>query len=153
MFSRCAKGENRFVKTDKHNIEESTMVTFEKRLESFEGWPADRSPKADQLAKCGFYLSAGGKHTYCYYCGNSKDDWRTFDNPWTEHALLCNDCPFVLLNRSTYQSYNWNAPEITKEPSSLFELCQVSTHNKISNKYILIKTIYFTGKNSRVPRL
>jgi len=126
MFSRCTQGDNRFVKTEKHVIDDNAFVTYEKRLESFHGWSPAKNPTGEQLAKCGFYLSGGGKHTYYFSCGNSKDDWRSYDNPWTEHALLCSDCLFLQLNRSTPNSYNWNNLVSIREPNSLFENCQVT---------------------------
>lgn len=118
--------ESQIVKTDKYVIDNSMFLTFESRLESFDIWPADKFPKPEHLAKCGFYLGSAANKTWCFYCGRSKSDWGAFDNPWVEHALLSSGCPFLLLNRSTQASFNWNSLITLKESSSLFEDCQVS---------------------------
>lgn len=121
--------ENLIVKTDKYAIDNSEYLTYESRMTTFQNWPADKFPRPEQLAKCGFYhansLSAATK-TYCFYCGRSKSDWGAFDNPWVEHAILSAGCPFLLLNRSSQASFNWNSLVSLAESPSIFEICQVS---------------------------
>lgn len=118
--------EAQIVKTDKYCIDSSSFLTYESRLESFEFWPSDSFPKPEQLARCGFYARNTPGKTWCFYCGRYKSDWSAFDNPWVEHAIMSSGCPFLLLNRSTQSSYNWNSLISTAESQTLFESCQVS---------------------------
>ena len=118
MFSRM---EAKIIRTDKYVIDNSSYLSFDARLRSFEGeWTSDKFPKSEQLAQCGFYLgSTGSNRTWCFYCGRYKfkDEWTAFDNPWVEHAVIAPECPFFLLNRSTQAAFNWNNPEFKDSPS------------------------------------
>lgn len=118
--------QTQIIKTEKYTIEYSQFTTYENRLASFDVWPADKFPKPEQLARCGFYIGTTIKHVYCFYCGRGKEEWSAYDNPWVEHALLCPTCPFLLLSRSTPASFSWNSSISVAEPPSLFQTVQVS---------------------------
>lgn len=118
--------ETKIVKTENFIVDNSQMITFENRMETFEMvWAADKLPTAEQLAKCGFYVGNTPNKTWCFYCGRTKGDWNAYDNPWVEHAILSSGCPFLQLHRSTQTSFHWNSPASINEPSTLFQSCRV----------------------------
>ena len=117
--------ETQIVKTENFVIDNSEFISYETRLGTFDIWGVDKHPKPEQLAKCGFYLGVSANKTYCFYCGRSKTNWSPFENPWVEHAILSSTCPFLLLNRSSEATYNWNLQQAVTQPATLFHTCQV----------------------------
>lgn len=65
------------------------------RLDSFAGWPLRMRQTPAQLADAGFYYTGQGDQTLCYQCGGGLKDWEDEDDPWEQHALWFNRCPYL----------------------------------------------------------
>ncbi|CAG5028184.1 unnamed protein product [Parnassius apollo] len=67
------------------------------RLQTFNGWPADRPQQPRALAEAGFYYTGIEDQVRCFYCDGGLGKWEAGDTPWTEHALWFPHCGYVLL--------------------------------------------------------
>lgn len=82
------------------NMFNKDMSTFQKRLQSYEGWPTNKAQTPHTLAECGFYYSGESDKVICYFCGVGAHNWLPEDNPWIEHALFSNKCTYLLVNKA-----------------------------------------------------
>lgn len=79
------------------------MCTYEQRIATYENWPKEiiQSPKS--LARCGFFYLQSEDKVACFSCGIMLHKWTPADDPWIEHAIYSNLCPFLLLNKCKYK--------------------------------------------------
>ncbi|GFS54966.1 e3 ubiquitin-protein ligase IAP-3 [Trichonephila clavipes] len=82
----------------KNSFKKSSMVDEKNRLVTYRNWPLLMlNPK--QLAKCGFYYTGGLDVVTCYCCNGSLGNWKTSDDPLTEHEKFFPHCEYMHLIR------------------------------------------------------
>ncbi|XP_043511481.1 putative inhibitor of apoptosis isoform X1 [Frieseomelitta varia] len=74
-------------------------ATYEGRLSTFRGWPANIRQTPEILASAGFYYDGFGDHVRCFHCDGGLRNWEATDDVWTEHARWFPKCGFVNLVR------------------------------------------------------
>lgn len=71
--------------------------TESKRLRSFDNWSRGLTQRKCDMADAGFYYTGLSDKVICYCCGGGLKDWLPGNQPWEEHALWYQFCPYVLL--------------------------------------------------------
>lgn len=72
------------------------MNIEEKRLKTFDKWPANAAVDAARIAKAGFYYTGYGLEVQCFLCGTTVSDWNYGDQAMARHRLAQPACPFVV---------------------------------------------------------
>ncbi|XP_039307614.1 baculoviral IAP repeat-containing protein 7-A isoform X2 [Solenopsis invicta] len=72
---------------------------YEKRLQTFRGWPRDLKQTPEMLAEAGFYYCGYEDQVRCFYCDGGLRTWQPTDDVWIEHARWFEKCGFVNLVR------------------------------------------------------
>jgi hypothetical protein len=70
------------------------FACYNKRLESFVGWP-NKYQDPVLLSMAGFYYLGEGDLVKCFSCGGGLKDWEKDDIPLLQHALHYKDCTFI----------------------------------------------------------
>lgn len=78
--------------------------TYEQRIITFKTWPSEINQSPKSLARCGFFYMQSEDKVRCFSCGVILFKWNPHDNPWIEHAIHSNTCPFLLLNKHRYKT-------------------------------------------------
>ncbi|GFW58376.1 e3 ubiquitin-protein ligase IAP-3 [Trichonephila clavipes] len=82
----------------KNAFKKSSFSDEKNRLVTYRNWPLLMvSPK--QLAKCGFYYTGVLDVVTCYCCNGSLGNWKTSDDPLTEHEKFFPHCEYMDLIR------------------------------------------------------
>ncbi|XP_078375493.1 uncharacterized protein LOC144658879 [Oculina patagonica] len=71
------------------------LDNYQKRLKTFERWPADSAVQPKDLAAAGFYSGGLDDRVTCFKCGLHLRQWNAGDDPWTEHKKFRPDCHFI----------------------------------------------------------
>lgn len=66
------------------------------RYLSFSDWPDKKSPSKHTLVEAGFFYYGKEDKTMCFFCGGGLRSWQSNDDPWEQHALWFQHCPFIL---------------------------------------------------------
>ncbi|KAL0120680.1 hypothetical protein PUN28_008391 [Cardiocondyla obscurior] len=74
-------------------------ATYEKRLQTFIGWPAHLNQTPEMLAEAGFYYGGYEDQVRCFHCDGGLRRWQPTDDVWVEHARWFTRCGFVNLVR------------------------------------------------------
>lgn len=74
-------------------------VTYEGRLQTFQGWPENMRQTPEMLAGAGFYYVGTGDQVRCFHCDGGLRNWEATDDAWIEHARWFPRCGFVSLVR------------------------------------------------------
>ncbi|XP_020293739.1 E3 ubiquitin-protein ligase XIAP-like isoform X2 [Pseudomyrmex gracilis] len=74
-------------------------AVYEKRLQTFTGWPKDLTQTPEMLAAAGFYYTGCRDQVRCFHCDGGLRDWEPTDDVWVEHARWFAKCGFVNLMR------------------------------------------------------
>lgn len=69
--------------------------SYQKRLQTFERWPADSPVRPEDLAAAGFYSKGLDDRVECFKCDLNLRQWNAGDNPWNEHKQYRPQCPFL----------------------------------------------------------
>nr|CAD7399304.1 unnamed protein product [Timema cristinae] len=72
------------------------MNCEEKRLFTFNTWPANAPVDARRMAKAGFVYTGKGLVVECFLCHGRIDDWDYGDQAMARHRIMYPNCPFVL---------------------------------------------------------
>nr|CAD7402803.1 unnamed protein product [Timema poppensis] len=72
------------------------MNCEEKRLVTFNTWPANAPVDARRMAKAGFVYTGTGLVVECFLCHGRIDDWDYGDQAMARHRIMYPNCPFVL---------------------------------------------------------
>ena len=72
-----------------------SMMTYHKRLNTFQPWPKQMAQKPSDLSLCGFYYSGQGDRVICFHCGISILNWDTTDVISKEHKKHSPICKFM----------------------------------------------------------
>ena len=104
-FSDRGDSFNGFDHREAHHINNADMThmlnhelefdSYQKRLETFTRWPADSPVRPTDLAAAGFYCVGLDDRVVCFQCGLHLRQWKTGDDPWTEHKRCKPGCPFI----------------------------------------------------------
>lgn len=70
-----------------------TFSSEELRIKSFTGISHELSPTI--LAKAGFFSYGRDNFVRCFHCGGALKDWKSGDDPMSEHAKWFPQCSFV----------------------------------------------------------
>lgn len=81
-------------KTDMLN-HEPEFDSYQKRLETFAGWPAYSPVQPNDLAAAGFFYTKWDDRVECYTCGLHLLQWKAGDDPWIEHKRCRSGCLFI----------------------------------------------------------
>ena len=73
----------------------TAYIEVPRRLSSFETWPRDNLPSADDLVRAGFYYTGTKTIVTCFYCNGSLQNWGANDNPMIEHARWFPNCAYI----------------------------------------------------------
>lgn len=73
----------------------TAYIEIPKRLNTFETWPKENLPSADDLVRAGFFYSGTKTIVTCFYCNGSLQNWGAHDNPMIEHARWFPNCAYV----------------------------------------------------------
>uniref|UniRef100_A0A8D2KSF8 NLR family apoptosis inhibitory protein n=1 Tax=Varanus komodoensis TaxID=61221 RepID=A0A8D2KSF8_VARKO len=65
------------------------------RMESFETWPQEAHADPTTLAKFGFFYTGEKDIVQCFSCGGRLVNWEETDDPWTEHAKVFPQQPYI----------------------------------------------------------
>ncbi|XP_033739743.1 baculoviral IAP repeat-containing protein 3-like isoform X2 [Pecten maximus] len=79
------------------------MVSWKKRLLSFENWPKSLIQKPRVLAASGFYYKGRGDIVQCFCCGGIVRQWLDTDDPWLEHMKHFPTCFHIQENISYHK--------------------------------------------------
>lgn len=74
-------------------------ATYEKRLQTFRGWPKNLNQTPEMLAEAGFYYGGYEDQVRCFHCDGGLRNWQPTDDVWVEHARWFSRCGFVNLVR------------------------------------------------------
>ena len=74
---------------------QSELIIYEKRLETFFLWPQQMRPDKYELAKAGFFYTKEGDVVKCFSCGVTINHWLSTDSPLAEHHKWSPDCAFL----------------------------------------------------------
>lgn len=74
-------------------------ATYEKRLQTFKGWPKNLKQTPEMLAEAGFYYGGYEDQVRCFHCDGGLRNWQPTDDVWVEHARWFSNCGFVNLLR------------------------------------------------------
>ncbi|XP_011630439.1 baculoviral IAP repeat-containing protein 7-A isoform X1 [Pogonomyrmex barbatus] len=74
-------------------------TTYEKRLQTFRGWPKNLKQTPEMLAEAGFYYGGYEDQVRCFHCDGGLRYWQPTDDVWVEHARWFSNCGFVNLIR------------------------------------------------------
>ncbi|KAG5336192.1 DIAP2 inhibitor, partial [Acromyrmex heyeri] len=75
------------------------FAMYEKRLQTFKGWPKNLKQTPEMLAEAGFYYSGYEDQVRCFHCDGGLRNWQPTDDVWVEHARWFSSCFFVNLVR------------------------------------------------------
>ncbi|KYN30917.1 Apoptosis 2 inhibitor [Trachymyrmex septentrionalis] len=75
------------------------FAMYEKRLQTFKGWPKNLKQTPEMLAEAGFYYSGYEDQVRCFHCDGGLRNWQPTDDVWVEHARWFSNCFFVNLVR------------------------------------------------------
>ncbi|KYN06939.1 Apoptosis 2 inhibitor [Cyphomyrmex costatus] len=75
------------------------FTMYEKRLQTFKGWPKNLNQTPEMLAEAGFYYSGYEDQVRCFHCDGGLRNWQPTDDVWVEHARWFSSCFFVNLVR------------------------------------------------------
>lgn len=67
------------------------------RLTSFETWPQQMNQDKYTLAQAGFIYKKEGDIVECFACGVKLSQWKSSDNPLTEHKKWSPECVYLKL--------------------------------------------------------
>lgn len=81
-----------------HNSIYSEYSKFLPRLKTYDTYELTRQHKLF-LCEAGFMFLGVKDYVQCFNCGIMLKDWKTTDDPWSEHAFFSPNCTFVLLNK------------------------------------------------------
>ena len=70
-------------------------IEIPRRYASFETWPAENVPSADDLVRAGFFYTGTKTIVTCFYCNGSLQNWGASDNPMIEHARWFPHCAYA----------------------------------------------------------
>ena len=65
------------------------------RLKTFESWPRQMNPKAEELAQAGFFYKGISDQCTCFFCGISCNNWEFGDNAFQEHINHNSKCKYI----------------------------------------------------------
>ncbi|XP_071157582.1 uncharacterized protein [Mytilus edulis] len=77
-----------------------TFSSEELRIKSFTGISHELPPSI--LAKAGFFSYGRDNFVRCFHCGGALKDWKSGDDPMSEHAKWFPQCSFVKDNYNEY---------------------------------------------------
>ena len=78
---------------------------YDVRKRSFDLWPKQMRPSAEQLVKAGFFYKGRGDTVECFFCGISLHDWETKDNVVYEHIKWSPSCNYMKMIGRSKQVY------------------------------------------------
>ncbi|GFT02920.1 baculoviral IAP repeat-containing protein 2 [Trichonephila clavipes] len=117
---------NKYVQCQKNSFKKSSMADEKNRLVTYRNWPLLMlNPK--QLAKCGFYYTGVLDVVTCYCCNGSLGNWKTSDDPLTEHEKFFPHCEYMDLIRMKLN----NKAECLLKNQILQETCKIFSTLKI----------------------
>lgn len=102
---------------------ESELDSVQKRLDTFSRWPVNCPIKPKELAEAGFYSKGLDDRVVCFKCDLHLRQWKTGDDPWKEHKLFNESCPFLMECENERDSSNLQNTfrNTAKESFSRFE--------------------------------
>ena len=68
---------------------------YSTRMKTFEKWPKQMKPSADELIFAGFFYKGYGDSVECFFCGVTLHDWETKDNAINKHKKWSKSCKYV----------------------------------------------------------
>ncbi|XP_059141214.1 uncharacterized protein LOC131929045 [Physella acuta] len=66
-----------------------------KRIESFDGWPADCPVSSLDVARSGLHFLGYSDCGKCFFCGGALRNWTLGDDPFVEHARWYPKCSYI----------------------------------------------------------
>ncbi|XP_060073382.1 baculoviral IAP repeat-containing protein 7-A-like isoform X1 [Ylistrum balloti] len=87
-----------FGPSDSWNSYNYEMISWKKRLLSYEKWPKYLAQKPRVLAAAGFYYKGRGDIVQCFCCAGIVRQWLETDDPWLEHMKHFPTCYHILEN-------------------------------------------------------
>lgn len=73
----------------------ANYIEIPRRHASFDTWPAENAPSADDLVRAGFFYTGTRTIVTCFYCNGSLQNWGANDNPMIEHARWFPHCAYA----------------------------------------------------------
>ena len=73
----------------------TAYIEIPKRLDTFQIWPQENLPSADDLVRAGFFYTGTKTIVTCFYCNGSLQNWGAHDNPMIEHARWFPNCAYI----------------------------------------------------------
>lgn len=77
---------------------------FAARVESFSNtneWRKHYNFDKYSMADAGFFYTGIEDRVECFFCAGSLDSWEVDDDPWQQHALKFDRCPYVLYKKGS----------------------------------------------------
>lgn len=65
------------------------------RITSFKDCSSSMKHNPCDFALAGFLYTGSHDYIHCFHCGGKLSDWRSVDEPWTEHARRFPTCGFL----------------------------------------------------------
>lgn len=73
------------------------FIFYTERLKSFDAWPEKFTGQEKLgLSMAGFFYTQKDYIVICFCCGK-KLHWKEWDDPWEQHALANEHCPYLLM--------------------------------------------------------
>ena len=81
--------------TDTTCYDNTDVMYYKDRLQTFEHWPRQIIPDKFRLAKAGFYYRGETNKVTCFACGIQLKHWERTDDPLTEHNKWSPNCIYM----------------------------------------------------------
>lgn len=93
--TKDSESKNKFINSFEWEPQNSSMVKFSKRLNSFKHWSKQIKQRPLELALSGFYSCSYGDFVHCFYCGIVIHQWDIWDDINFEHYRHSPNCKFL----------------------------------------------------------